>query len=276
MTHMKDRGAPKIPLVVDDLPAFDGSGAGAPFPLLSEHAPAPRRWLPALIALLGLAGLVGAGIGIYLTVAPRPLSAAERTRYIDQGVSQNWLTRPTRSLFPATIGYSPDDDKGAVARRVGIAPQAGCAEATDPQAARILAARGCVAVLRATYVDESAAFAVTVGVAVMPTFDAAGNAESALDHAGDFGPGVRAVGFPHTVTDLFGDAQREITQVQASGPYVILTAAGYTDGRARGTSPEKESMANALRDLWPQLAAAVGHQFMVAPSVPHCTWGHSC
>lgn len=264
--------------MVDDLPAFEGSDQGTAFSLISEVPPTPprRRLLPGLVALLGLAGLVGAGIGLYLTLAPRSLTAAERTRYVDQGISQNWLTRPASSLFPATIAYSADDNGTAVARRVGIAPQAGCAQATDSVAARVLTRNGCVAMLRATYVDQSATFVVTVGVAVMPGFDAAGNADSGLDHAGDFGPGVRAVGFPHTVTDLFGDAQRQITQAQTSGPYVILTTAGYVDGRARGTSPEKESMAEALPGLWPQVAAAVGHQFMVAPSVPRCTWGHSC
>src|SRR5260370_27582707 len=67
------------------------------------------------------------------------------------------------------------------ALRVAIAPQSPCAKGvTDAAAAAVLRRSGCEAVLRATYVDDTRSYVMTVGVAVLPTAAAAASADTGL------------------------------------------------------------------------------------------------
>ena len=65
------------------------------------------------------------------------------------------------------------------ALRISIAPQeADCAKAvTSAAAGAVLRKHGCEAVLRATYVDTTRSYVMTVGVAVLPNATAATSAE---------------------------------------------------------------------------------------------------
>ena len=81
---------------------------------------------------------------------------------------------PAGSIFPGQVSYrafSPFADDPTLtlsAQRVGIARQSTCQTAADPTAARFLDAGGCTAMLRATYVDGTDSYVMTVGAAVLP------------------------------------------------------------------------------------------------------------
>ena len=82
------------------------------------------------------------------------------------------------------------------ADRIGIASQASCAAATDPAAVgAVLARHGCEAMLRATYVDGTDTYVITVGVAAMPGSAQVNAAKRELAGVvgGSNGAGVRTV-----------------------------------------------------------------------------------
>jgi hypothetical protein len=219
------------------------TGATAPIPgAVPGQAPGPavhrRGWLRAVavitLVLAGLAGLAGGGIALYAELT-RHATAAETAAAGRAEIATRWQRLPAGSIFPATVSYLTSNGLRTTARRVGIAPRASCTAALDPAAAAVLRHHGCVTVLRATYLDASGTLAVTVGVAVMPSPAAAQAVANAMTSLPGH-PGLRAVRFPRTTADLFGDAQRSWRDVAAShGPYAYLYAAGYTDGRRGGS-----------------------------------------
>jgi hypothetical protein len=113
--------------------------------------------------------------------------------------------------------------------RVGILPQTSCQSALEPSAFQQVRHFGCIAMLRATYVDASGALVVTVGIAAMPTALAADHAQTALETSST-GSGLTAAPITGTIADTFSDAQRGASDAQFAGPYVLLYTAGYTDG----------------------------------------------
>ena len=119
-------------------------------------------------------------------------------------VSKRWRSLPAGDIFAPSVRYqlpaSTVADLTGVdlqAARVGIAPQSTCAAGTDAAAAGVLDARGCQALLRATYTDESATYVLTVGVAVLPSAAQASAAQAAIaaGAGGYLDPGVHAVPF---------------------------------------------------------------------------------
>ena len=208
---------------------------GGPLPRRSGPAipagPLPKqRRRGAVLALLlvaGLAGLGGGGSTLYFELT-RPPTAAEVRAAGQTEIASRWQRLPAGRIFPATVSYLTAGDSEATASRTGIAPRAGCTAALDPPVAALFQRHGCLAVLRATYLDESGTLAVTVGVAVMPS----GAAASAVADPVSGHSGVRAARFPGTQASLFGDSQRAWFGTPAvRGPYVILYAVGHTDGR---------------------------------------------
>ncbi len=117
------------------------------------------------------------------------------------------------------------------ARRAGIAPQAACAAVTDP----VLAGRswrrfGCLAVLRATYQDSTGAFAVTVGVAVLPGTSQVSSAVRVLPRTAPE-PGLRAVPVQqHPAVRLHPCGPLAVHR-PAAGSYMVMSTVGYADGR---------------------------------------------
>src|SRR5260370_395471 len=76
----------------------------------------------------------------------------------------------------------------------------------------------------------------TAGLVVMTSPNAAGQAVNASG-GGPASTGVRTFSLPGTVADQFGDPQRRVfSQVLSIGPYVLLYAAGYTDGRVSASA----------------------------------------
>lgn len=242
----------------------------------------PARWRHRML----LAGLAAALAGLAVSVAavavhllPRTFSVAQRQQIIGWEMGKRWRTWPAGRIFPAQIPYqipAASLDSGTVvrldARRVGIARQASCQAATDPAAWRVLARHGCQAVLRATYQDSTGTFAVTVGVAVLPGLSQA----SSSGHDLPPGSGVRAVRFGRTLVAGFGDTARQLSAATAAGPYLIMSTAGYADGRhhvRESADPyDKDEMLSVANGI----SAWIGGRIGAAPAAPHCPGGPAC
>jgi len=199
---------------------------------------------------------------------------AERAAYVRKDVALRWHSWPATRIFPSEVEYTGLGRTQRVARRVGIAPESSCRGGLDSPVAGVLEEYGCRTLLRATYVDQSAAYAITVGVAVLRDEEA--RIEAATKLPVDDRVGVRPVAFPGTVTEKFGAAQRQRTGWTATGPYIVFTTSGYTDGRTRQAVPPEEILHS---ELWP-VAQSIGGQIARAlgrpPDVPRCTQGNVC
>jgi hypothetical protein len=234
----------------------------------------------------GIAALV-AVFGVWKEMGPRTFTAAQRQQITDWEYSQRWRELPAGTIFPATASYAPpealDDDPSLTlaAQRIGIARQASCASAADPAAAAMLDGDGCSAMLRATYVDETDSFVVTVGAAVLPTAAKAETAAKSVDGAGGsaaLGPTVLTARFTGTPAAEFTDKQRQLSGATARGTYVVLYTVGYADGRPRQnvtqdayTTAEMTSVgAGVANDVLSTLAAPVPPPHCPGAGVPGC------
>jgi hypothetical protein len=243
-----------------------------------------RRWLRLMLLaglLAGLAGLtVSAGAAV-IQFLPRNFSPAQRQQIMAWEVAKRWRTWPAGRIFPPAIAYElPGSAFGGgaslslAAERVGIAGQAPCRDATGRSAGRALSGRGCLAVLRATYEDTTQTFAVTVGIAVLPS--AAGARASAASLKTARPPLARAVSFRRTATAHFAGPGGKLGWSVPAGPYVVLATVGYADGRPwirQGhdgyTQAEMMSLASGVGG---SIAARLG----AAPPVPHCPGSPGC
>ena len=219
------------------------------FPALSAAGHGKRRFGVVLAALvLGLAGLTASAAGIAVQILPRRFSAAQQQQIMAWESARHWRALPAGKIFPAAVGYQvPAYALGAgsvlplTAHRVGIAGQASCARAAaSPGVGAVLDKHGCAKMLRATYIDATGSLVVTVGVAVMPGQAAAEASIRALPVQHGLRSGVRPLAYRNTLATGFGDAQRQLTMAISRGPYLILSAAGYADGRPR--VPDRKSV----------------------------------
>ncbi len=252
------------------------------YPPARVQPPRRGRWryrvlLAGLIA--ALTGLTISLVAIAVHLLPRTFSTAQQQQIIGWEMGKRWRTWPAGRIFPASIPYQLPAaalDSGTMvrldARRVGIAPQASCRAATDPAAARVLARHGCQALLRATYQDSTGTFAVTVGIAVLPTLSQA----SSSGHQLPEGSRVRAVRFAHTLVAGFGDAARQLSSATAAGPYLIMSTVGYADGRhhvRESADPyDKDEMLSVANGISAWISARIG----AVPPAPHCPGGPAC
>jgi hypothetical protein len=221
----------------------------------------------AVNVLLGAVGLLG-------ETKSRPLTVAERARYVEEDVARRWHAWPAVLVFPEELEYVGLARAQQYARRVGIAPESPCRDAVDSPVASVLEEYGCRTLLRATYVDQTATFVITVGVAVLK------DEESRVSAAGhlpvDDRVGVLPVAFPGTATELFGNAQRQRTGWVGAGPYIVFSTAGYVDGRTRDAVPPEELLHS---ELWPaaqSIAGRIARALGEPPQVPRCTQGNVC
>ena len=107
--------------------------------------------------LAGTAGLAASAAGVSAQLLPRKFTVEQQQQIIAWEVAGRWRTLPAGEIFPASITYQlPAGALGASselplrADRVGISRPATCTAASDPAAARVLAAGRCAALLRAT------------------------------------------------------------------------------------------------------------------------------
>ncbi|HEV7933013.1 MAG TPA: hypothetical protein VGP70_11985 [Actinomadura sp.] len=206
----------------------------------------------AALAALGLAAMSGGGFALAHELTRKP-TAKEVEAAGAAELASRWRIRTAGEIFPATVDYSASGGLAASrgkpdallrARRAGIASAATCQEALDRRVADILVKHHCRTMLRATYLDASGTLVTTLGIAVMPSPDAADAVESEFNTAfgtgGNGKDGLRGVGFTGTVAEGFGDRQRqELWLGQNRTPYVFFHASGWADGRTRITGRER-------------------------------------
>ena len=187
------------------------------------------------VLVLGALGLVGFGVGAWLQVAPRKFTAAQRQQITDWELGARWRDLPAGSIFPASVSYAAplDGDPALSAQRVAVAKQATCASATDPAAAAALSRDGCAAILRATYVDGTDSYVVTVGAAVLPDSAKAAAAARAIDITDGVRSAVHTVPVAGTPAAAFTDKRRQLSGEVSAGSYVVLYTVGYADPRPK-------------------------------------------
>lgn len=278
----------------DAQPQYTGQPpyGGPPYGRPPEWTPRPDRGLLArrqrsriitiiLLALGGL-GLFGFGIGASLQVMPRKFTPAQQRQITDWEFGKRWRDLAAGVIFPASVSYTApsalDDDPSLAlsARRVGLAKQASCASVTDPAAAAALDREGCVAVLRATYVDETDSYVVTVGAAALPGAAKAATAARAIKSTRGARSAVHTVPVKGTPASGFTDKRRQLSGVVSAGTYVVLYTVGYTDTRPHEpvtrddyTDAEMTSAgAGVAHDVLSVLAAPV--------PPPHCPGTPGC
>jgi hypothetical protein len=244
-----------------------------------------QRWFAAIAALvLGVAGLAVALTGVAFQLLPRQFTAEQRRQITDWEIGKSWRTLPAGTIFPASLVYAvpkPLIDGSRLqltAARIGIGSQATCAAATDPAAVgAVLARHGCQAMLRATYVDGTGSYVITVGVAAMPGSAQVNAAKGELAGVvGSSGYGVRTVPVAGGLAAAFTDDRRQFSAIMTAGPYLVFYTIGYTDDR-----PRVPVTADIYADA-EMTAAGAGVAHAVAAEVdarvppPHCPGTPGC
>jgi hypothetical protein len=252
-----------------------------------------RRRLVALAALvLGVAGFAAAMTGVAVQLLPRQFTAGQQSQIKAWEVSGRWRTLTAGQIFPASVGYQLSaavlEDATPLnlqALRVGIAPQASCsAGVTSTAAAAVLRRSGCEAVLRATYVDATQTYVMTIGVAVLPNAAAADAADAGLsrprlaaahnDGEVQLAAGVLGVRF-RGLAGLY-DFSRQISASFTAGPYVVMYAAGYADSRPRIQVSDDGYADAEMRSMARGVALSVAATLGAPPARPHCPGAPGC
>ena len=234
--------------------------------------------------LAGLAGLAVSAVGIAHNLLPRQFTAAQRRQIAAWELERRWRSEPAGAIFPHSVSYTvPGIDLNSTssltlqARLLSISPTTVCAAAVTGTAGLLLSKYGCTAAMRATYVDASGALVATLAVAVLPDTAAQHAVVQDLTGSGATSPVlVHTLRVADTSAAGFGDAQRQLTQAVGDGPYVILSTAGFADGRRHvrlsgdpylGT--EMSSLATGLVD---SVARVLGKPLppVVCPGAPGC------
>jgi hypothetical protein len=264
-------------------PPYGGPPGWTPPPDRGLQARRRRiRIVAVTVLVLGSLGLVGFGIGALTQVMPRKFTAAQRQQITDWEFGQRWRDIAAGAIFPASVSYPApvalDDGPSLTlsAQRVGVAKQASCASATDPAAAAVLDREGCAAMLRATYVDKTDSYVVTVGAAVLPGAAKAATAARAIASANGARSAVHAVPVKGTPAAAFTDKRRQLSGVVSAGTYVVLYTVGYTD-----TRPKEPVTGDRYADAeMTSAGAGIAHDVLsvlAAPEPPpHCPGTPGC
>ncbi len=271
----------------------DGTNVGR-----RDHGGSPGRGrrAAAIIALiLGLVGFAVSMTGVAIQLLPRHFTAGQQRQIEAWEVMRRWQTMPAGQIFPASVSYqlSAQDLQDTMpldldALRVSIAPQeSDCAKAvTSAAAAAVLRKNGCEAVLRATYVDATRSYVMTVGVAVLPTEAAAASAGSSLSQArlaaardavsiARLPAGVLVVRFRGAAARLY-DYDRQISASFTAGPYVVMYAAGYSDSRPRVPVIQDAYSDEEMTSMAQGVANSVANTLAASPAPPHCPGTPGC
>jgi hypothetical protein len=242
------------------------------------------RWTAVVLLLgIGLCGLAAAAAGVAHQLLPRQFTVAQQRHIMTWEMTRRWRAVPAGKIFPAVVAYkvpaaAVNASQGLVlyARRLGISPAASCASAVSGAAAAVLAASHCSTVLRATYVDSSGSMVVTVGVAVMPDAQMAAAAAHKLSAGGNgLALAITALPVARTAASGFHDRQRQLSAATDEGPYVILSTAGFTDGRRHVRLASDYYYDQEMTSLAEGLAQATG-AIGAPPAIPRCPGAPGC
>jgi hypothetical protein len=242
-------------------------------------------WTAMVLLLgLGLCGLAAAAVGVAHQLLPRQFTAAQERQIMTWEMTRRWRALQAGQIFPSTATYellpAAVNTSGGLAleaHRLAIAPAASCTSAVSGAAAVVLADAHCSTLLRATYVDSSGSMVVTVGVAVLPDSQAALAAAHALaDHGQDLALTVRALPVARTAASRFGNSQRQLSAVSRVGPYVIMSTAGFTDGRRHVRLATDYYYDQEMSSVADGVAQAAGTQLGASVLVPKCPGAPGC
>lgn len=241
--------------------------AGPP-PAASPRRPR-GRYLAAALALaavgcLAVAAATGAAAHSALTSKP---TAAERKAAAAAAVSGRWRSWPAGKIFPAGLGYGTDLLTSETASRIGISAEDGCGAAVEASFGRLAVRDRCLAGLRATYLDQLDGIVYTIGVLAFPDARHAAAFAAGLSAGGAHLIALRALALPGTASARFSDAARQAATARDEGPFVVLTAAGYADGRPAAVTGEHR---NSIFAPAAQLGLEVISQ-LNAPPVVNCS-----
>jgi hypothetical protein len=254
-----------------------------------------RRAVVILALILGLAGFAVSMVGVVIQVLPRQFTASQQRQIEAWEVMRRWQTMPAGQIFPASVSYQLSaltlQDAAPLdldALRVSIAPQVSdCAKAvTSSVAGAALRRNGCQAVLRATYIDASRSYVMTVGVAVLPTAAAAASADSGLSQprlaaahdaagGGRLPAGVLVVRFGGSVAGLY-DYSRQISASFTAGPYLVMYAAGYSDSRPRVPVSQDLYADKEMTSMASGVAHSIANTLAAGAAPPHCPGAPGC
>jgi hypothetical protein len=248
---------------------------------------ARRRWIVVGAALvLGIAGLAVSLTGVVSQLLPREFTAQQQRQITDWEAAKRWRELPAGEIFPAAASYpappslSDDPALRLSADRVGIARQASCAAVADPAVAAVLDRDGCTAMLRATYVDATDSYVVTVGVAVLPGSAQASAAAQGLARvvgaSGASGLGVQALPVGGTLAASFTNTRRQLSGSVTAGPYLIFYTVGYTDGRPRVPVTVDTYTDGEMTNAGQGIAGAVGTVLDGHLAPPRCPGTPGC
>ncbi len=224
--------------------------------------------------LLGLTAVAGACCLAVAVLAgraavagqTRPPTPAERSAAAAAAVAQRWRTWPAGRIFPADLRYTTTLRGHETAHRAGISPDSECAAALDAALARRARQEGCRAGLRASYVDELDGVVYTTGVLAFPDRARAAAFTRRLPSARPPAASLRALALPGTASARFTDAARQAAATRQEGPFVLLTVAGYTDGRPAAATGEFDASAfSAAGQLAREILAPLNR-----PAVVNC------
>ena len=196
----------------------------------------------------------------------RPPTPAERAAAAAAAVAQRWRSWPARRIFPADLRYITTLHGPGTAHRVGISPDYQCAAALDAVLARPAHRDGCRAGIRASYVDELDGVVYTTGVLAFPDRARAAAFTRRLPSARPPVAALRALALPGTASARFTGAARQTATARQDGPFVVLTVAGYADGRPAAATGEFDASAfSAAGQLAHEILAPLNR-----PAVVNC------
>jgi hypothetical protein len=243
-----------------------------------------RRAAAGTALLVGLAGLAVSAVGIAHNLLPRQFTVAQRRQITAWELERRWRSLPAGAFFPRSVSYTvPGIDLNSEAnltlqaRLLSVSPTTTCAAAVTGIATQLLSKHACQAAMRATYVDSSGALVATLMVAVLPSTAAQHSIVEALTGSGTTSPVlVRTLRVAHTAAAGFGIAQRQLTQTGGAGPYLILSTAGFADGRHRVRLSGDAYLGTELSSLASGLVTSAERVFakpvppIVCPGAPGC------
>jgi hypothetical protein len=248
-----------------------------------------------VVLALGLAGFAVSVFGVAIQLLPRQFTASQQRQIEAWQVASRWQDLSAGKIFPASVPYQLSaavlgytTALNLQALRVSIAPeQSDCAQSVTTVAAGAMLRRdGCQAVLRATYVDSTRSYVVTVGVAVLPSAAAAADAGSGLSRpllavahdangAARLPAGVSVVRFGGQGAELY-DYNRQISASFSYGPYVVMYAAGYSDDRPRVPLAHDTYADDEMTSMAKGVALSVAATLGTKPAPPHCPGSPGC
>jgi hypothetical protein len=230
---------------------------------------------------LGVAGLAVSLLGVTTQLLPRQFTVQQQIQIRDWEIGRTWRLQPAGDIFKSTVTYQPPSalSGGGLtlsARRVGIARQASCSAATDAAVAAVLTRNGCQAVLRATYVDATDTYVVTVGVAVFSGSAQASAAQGEVAGASQAAAGVLTVPFGGTPAAWFTDSRRQLSASKSAGTYLVFYTVGYTGKRPRLPVAADGYADSEMTSVGDGVAQAVVSVLNAPVARPHCPGTPGC